>query len=342
MSRVQQARGNLRRAATACAQIVAQGGQAPILALAHYDLCKLHYEWNDLVAAGEHARQGIELSRRGASPDFVVRGHATLALVQQAQGEPAAARVLLQEASRQLDRPGLTPGARLHYLAHHLAASLAQGDLDQAAFLAEGAPTLEQSGSFPGYLDLALAQARLLLAQGRREAAWDQLATLLERAGRSGWQSIVVQARALQALAAPTPREALLHLREALALAEPEGYVRTFVDLGEPMAEWLSQLGTAPAYASALLPAFPAGTRQHEIPRNPTLWPAQPLVEPLSERELEVLSLLAAGQMRREIAQELSVSVNTVKAHLKGIYGKLDVHDRRAAVAKARELGLLP
>jgi LuxR family maltose regulon positive regulatory protein len=96
----------------------------------------------------------------------------------------------------------------------------------------------------------------------------------------------------------------------------------------------------APAYARVLLEAFDAEPRAAS-PRTAPFPPTQPQIEPLSERELEVLSLLAEGKMRHEIAQELTVSVNTVKAHLKGIYGKLDVHDRREAVARARELGLL-
>jgi LuxR family maltose regulon positive regulatory protein len=192
---------------------------------------------------------------------------------------------------------------------------------------------------------LALARARVLLAQGRREAAQEQLAALRERAAHLGWQSTVVRTRVLQALAAPTHDEARAILVEALALAEPEGYVRAFLDLGAPMRALIAQVvageqDAAPAYARLLLQAFDA--EQAAAPRTGlTPPPAQPQIEPLSERELEVLSLLAEGKMRQEIAQELTISVNTVKAHLKGIYGKLDVHNRREAVTRARALGLL-
>ena len=127
LSRVQQARGKLRRAASAYREIVAQGGHMPIVALAHYDLCKLHYEWNDLAAASSHARQGIELSRRSASPEFEVRGHALLARVEQAQGQAAAAQASLQAAGQLIERPDLTPVARLHYLTQQISSTWRKG-----------------------------------------------------------------------------------------------------------------------------------------------------------------------------------------------------------------------
>ena len=343
--RVLEARGRLRQAGAAFRQIAEQGGRLPIVALAHYDLARLYYEWNDLDASGDHAQMGIELSRRGGSPEFLVRGQTTLALIRQAQDRPAAAQALLREAGEQVDPPDLTPASRLHLLALQISVSLAQGDLDQAAYFAGQAPELEEAGSVPGYLVLALARARVSLAQGRRKAAWEQLAALRKTAAHLGWQSAVVRTRTVQALVAPTPGEARAILAEALALAEPEGYTRAFVDLGAPMRDMIAQLVTreqdaAPAYARMLLNAFGLGKAVSPRTALPSP-PAQPQIEALSERELEVLSLLAEDNMRHEIAQALTVSVNTVKAHLKSIYGKLDVHDRREAVARARELGLL-
>jgi LuxR family maltose regulon positive regulatory protein len=147
----------------------------------------------------------------------------------------------------------------------------------------------------------------------------------------------VIETRALQALAAPTVDEALASLADGLVLAELEGYVRTFVDKGEPMAELVRKAagrGLAPAYARRLLKAF----TDSPIPDIPV---EQLLIEPLSERELEVVARLAEGLTYREIAQVLFVSLNTVKTHLKSIYGKLGVHDRREAVARAEELDLV-
>jgi len=164
---------------------------------------------------------------------------------------------------------------------------------------------------------------------------------------RAGWQYGVVEVRALQALAAPTPA-ALAFLTDALTLAQPEGYIRTFVDKGEPMATLLREAmaqGIAPDYVAKLLAAFKAkaGERGHpgKAPTSSAPPSAQPLVEPLSDRELDVLRLLADGQTNDEIAHALCVSVNTVKTHLKNIYGKLGVSSRRQAAAQAKQLGLV-
>jgi LuxR family maltose regulon positive regulatory protein len=156
-------------------------------------------------------------------------------------------------------------------------------------------------------------------------------------ASQADWQSTLTQTRALQALAAPTPEQALYFLTEALTYAESENYVRTFVDAGEPMAALLREAATqgiAPEYVRRLLAAF---SRPPAPPRPLT----QPLIEPLSDRELEVLHLLVEGQTNQEIAHKLCVSVNTVKTHLKNIYGKLGVNNRREAIAKARKLDLV-
>jgi len=353
LTRVQQASGRLREAASSYREIVAHGGYIPVVALAHYDLCRLHYEWNDLTAADSYARQGIELSQRSASPEFEVRGHALLARIEQARGQYTAAQASLQAAGQLIERAALTPSTCLTYLTQRILVLLAQGNLDGAAEI-EPAPGCGQDGSLSGSMHLALARVRLQLALRHREDAWDQLCALHETATRSGWQSIAVHVRALQALAAPTPNEARVLLQEALDLAAPEGYARTFVDLGRPMAELLSHVllerqadsRTATqeatlAYTRRLLAAFPPEMAPQDAPTKPVSQSAQPLVEPLSERELQVLLLLAEGRTRQEIAQALYVSVNTVKAHLKSIYGKLSVHSRRKAVAKARELSLL-
>jgi LuxR family maltose regulon positive regulatory protein len=125
-------------------------------------------------------------------------------------------------------------------------------------------------------------------------------------------------------------------LERALALAEPEGYVRVFVDEGPPMAALLEEAAKrriAPGYARRLLTAF--GPAEVSAPVE------QPLIEPLSERELDVLRLLATDLGGPEIARELVVSLNTVRTHTKSIYGKLGVNNRRAAVRRAEELALL-
>ena len=337
LSRIQTARGQSRHAAESYRQMIEKGGQLPIVGLAHYDLGRLSYEWNDLETAADHLQRGIEIVRRSGSVEFEAGGYAALAFIKQAQGDSAAAQAALQIADQLLESPGIPPSTRLYTLASHVAVALGQGDLDAASRVVERFPKLEEAGSFPDYLLLMLAQARVLLAQGQRAAAMEHLETLHAIASQSGWQSTVTQACALQALAAPTPEEAHAFLTEALTLAEPEGYVRTFVDAGEPMAELLREAAArkvAPDYVKKLLRAF----EPSEAP-PPTV--AQPLIEPLSDRELDVLRLLADGQTNQEIALTLFISVNTVKTHLKNIYGKLGVNNRREATVQAKKLGLI-
>jgi LuxR family maltose regulon positive regulatory protein len=137
--------------------------------------------------------------------------------------------------------------------------------------------------------------------------------------------------------------DALATLGRALALSEPEGYARTYLDEGAPMARLLYQAaerGVAVDYAGRLLAAFAAEKLPHEVTGEPAASPSPP-VEPLSERELEVLRLIAEGLANREIAERLYISLSTVKSHAASIYGKLDVHKRTEAVARAHMWGIL-
>jgi LuxR family maltose regulon positive regulatory protein len=201
-------------------------------------------------------------------------------------------------------------------------------------------PPLDQVETLPDYLLLSSTQAQWLLTQGQPAACAELLAARYEKASRAGVQQALVETRALQALAAPTHAEALSFLNEALMLAEPEGYIRTFVDLGEPMAALLREAAAhrlAIEYIGRLLAAFRQAERKgHTAPPY-----VQPLVEPLSEREIEVLRLVAAGLSNSEIAKQLIVSPGTVKSHVHNIYGKLEAHNRAHAVARARELHLI-
>jgi LuxR family maltose regulon positive regulatory protein len=131
-------------------------------------------------------------------------------------------------------------------------------------------------------------------------------------------------------------------LGDALALAEPGGFIRTFVDEGLPMAQLLSEAaarGIMPDYSGKLLAIFQAEAQQSEA--KSSLPTAQPLIEPLSERELNVLRLIAQGLSNHEISERLFLALSTVKGHNQKIFDKLQVQRRTEAVARARDLGLL-
>ena len=319
--------------------------------MAHIDLARLLYEWNDLEAAAQQAQHGIEFSRRGGHAEIVLASYRTLALIKQAQGDAIAAQTALQESVHLAAQPGLSPSAHWHELAYRVQIVLLGDDRTTCAQLIDQYPPLDQVETLPDYLLLSATYARWLLTQGQRAACLDVLAARYEKANRAGALQAHVETRALQALAAATHDEALSFLHEALTLAEPEGYVRTFLDLGEPMRLLLLRMkaedGRMKSYVDTLLAAFPTQEELHPSHRTAHAQRVhvslilQPLVEPLTERELEILRLLPSELSTRELAEQLVVSINTIKTQLKSIYAKLDAHSREEAVEKARALNLL-
>jgi LuxR family maltose regulon positive regulatory protein len=184
-----------------------------------------------------------------------------------------------------------------------------------------------------------LILARLYLAQGQPEQAVRLLAQVISLAEAEGRLAIAIEGLILLAVAQSKLDilQAIQSLQQALTLAEPEGYIRSFVDGGEALVDLLRRVAAqerAPDYIHKLLRAF---TRKEEAPALGS----QPLVEPLSERELEVLRLIASGRSNQEIAQALMIGVSTVKWHINNIYSKLGVRSRTQALVRARELNLL-
>jgi LuxR family maltose regulon positive regulatory protein len=193
-----------------------------------------------------------------------------------------------------------------------------------------------------------IVRARLHLAQRQPDQARSVLGPLLEAAERQGRGRSVIELLALLALAhqaAGDQAGALAMVDRALAKAEPEGYVRLFVDEGEPMARLLSQvMGENRAYAERLLDAFPTEGKRRSLGGTeaaPAAPGPAPLVEPLTERELDILRLMAAGLSNREIGEKLYLAPGTIKGYTYSLFGKLAVHSRTQAAARARELGLL-
>jgi LuxR family maltose regulon positive regulatory protein len=188
--------------------------------------------------------------------------------------------------------------------------------------------------------------ARLLTAQGQLDEAIRILVWLQEAANAGGRTSSMIESLILQAIALQARKDtdqAMDVLLQALSLAEPEGFIRIFVDEGPPMAHLLYEAaahGIVPDYVQRLLVAFNIDEPE-QTDTSKTQVPTSELVEPLSERELEVLQLLAEGLTNPEIAARLFLSLNTVKVHTRNIYGKLGAHNRTQAVAQARALGIL-
>jgi LuxR family maltose regulon positive regulatory protein len=267
-----------------------------------------------------------------------------MARINEAQGDLDGALDLLHEAERLYIvsfNPNVRPMAALKTRIW-----VAQGKLAVAlAWAQEQELSVEDDLSYLREFE-HITLAMLFIAQHRNEReepsihqAVGLLERLLKAAEEGGRTGSLIEILVLQALAHQAQGDippALVPLERALALAEPEGYVRIFVDEGPPMAALLREAakhGTAPNYVGQLLTAF--GKAEGPTPV------AQLLIEPLSERELEVLRLLGSELNGPEIARELMVSLNTMRTHTKNIYSKLGVNNRRAAVRRAEELDLL-
>ncbi len=339
------AQGKLHQAADSCRHAIGLAEQSPAMAGNYITLGALLYEWNELEAAIKHVLKGIELSQLSGNLEFQSGGYRMLARIRIARNDATAAYSALQKADEFYRDKKVSPldGARTAacYVLINLAQSNISAALDWAARITEEV----DSSSF--YPRLYLTQARLLLAQGNKRTASEQLAEKYEIAVQSGLQYGVVETRAMQALAASTPAEALAFLADALELAQPEGYIRTFIDKGEPMAELLNQAasqGITVNYVSRLLSAFKVEKETKAktgISYSSPDTAIQTLTEPLSERELEVLRLLVAGLSNREISKRLIVSIGTVKTHVHNILNKMNVSNRTQATTRARELNLI-
>jgi LuxR family maltose regulon positive regulatory protein len=333
----------------------AQGRRLPIAEEALIGLGELRREWNDLETASRCALEGIELAHRWRWPAAIV-GYIALARVRQAQENAGEANALMEEARQLAIQYKTTDMDDLGVAMYQAQLWVVQGDLEAAGRWAKERgldqaidPTeLDRQDDYVSFHIRKyeyLVLARILIAQGRPDKVLLFLEALLARMEQQGRTRLVIETALLKALALQVQgdiAQALTALERALSLAEPAGFVRIFVDEGPSMAHLLHEAaarGVAPEYVARLLAAFP----QLESPMQHAPRPAERshMVEPLSERELEVLRLLASGLSNPEIARKLYVAVSTVRSHTKSIYGKLNAHSRWEAVQQARELGLL-
>jgi ATP/maltotriose-dependent transcriptional regulator MalT len=304
----------------------------PIACEAHLNLGRICYEWNELEAAFEHGQQSLYLARQfDRVIDRFVLCEVFLARLKLAQGDVDGAAALLAEAAQSARQQNF-----VHRLPDVAAAQvltlLRQGNLAAAAHLAQAH-------------ELPLSQARVHLAQGNTSAALAVLEAWRRHVESRGWEDERLKVLVLQAVALQIHGDkdkAMQLLGDALALAAPGGFIRLFVDEGRPMAHLLSEVATQgimPDYTGKLLAVFEAEEQKSENDSSPPT--AQPLLEPLSPRELEVLQLMAQGRSNQEISEQLFLALSTVKGHNRNIFGKLQVQRRTEAIARARELGLL-
>jgi LuxR family maltose regulon positive regulatory protein len=333
LARILASQGKLHQAAVTCEKIIQATGQIPLVCLAHYDLTTIHLEWNDLAKAMEHFEKGFTLAQHSGNLEFIQAGHLLRGILALARGETTAALAALSEAEAQAREFPAVIRSRTAAFGVYLA--LARGD---AQMLSDWELQVEAEVDFHSfYRFMGLTKARLLLARGKKDEAAEVLKVIYEAAARLDWGYGKIVVRILQSLAAKTSDEAIHFITDALRLGRADGYVRSFVDAGKGIIVILQEAvrrGVEPEYVSGLLAAMGITARvgTHRM---------DALVEPLSEREIEVLRLVAAGLSNREIAEKLVISPGTAKTHIHNLCGKMGASNRTEAAMKARELGLV-
>lgn len=344
--------GDLQAIPRAAAHLLAVGEthqRRESLGWAHYLLSSVAYQRNDLAAAEAHAR-AVESMRYAGRPMIYLQSVFICSSICQARGQPDQAQQQIDLAFdflRETRSEGLVP------LAQAFQAELAarQGDLGAARHWATTIGPFLPLGLMPYFYAPQLTLPKILLAQdtpASRKQAGEALSRLHDFVTATHNTRFTIEVLALQALLHETQgdeRTALALLEQAVALAEPGGFIRLFVDLGPRQASLLTrlrQMGVAPSYTCQILQAFGESTPTAPL-RNAAASARDRMegVEPLTPRECEVLALLAQQLTNKEIAQALVISPLTAKRHVSTIFNKLQVNRRRDAVAKAVRLGLL-
>jgi LuxR family maltose regulon positive regulatory protein len=352
-ARVQAERGRLRAAEDelrrALGFVREQGVELlPAAGLAHVGMGIILYERDDLDEAEQELTRGVELAERIREVSNLVRGYVTLSRVKRARGDEEDALRLARAAERVARDAGASPEISIA-VSWMVRLRLALGDLAGAVALErESAQDADPPSDASRVLD-RLTSARLLHARGRHGDALELLEALRVPTEAAGRTDRVIEILVLQTLAlwARNEKESAVGiLARALALAEPEGYVRTFADEETATGDLLSaalevRRRGRPVAADQVSAPYLAGlqaalARGRAGPEADGRLPELP-----SEREMEVLALVAAGKSNTDIAEKLFVSTSTVKTHINNLYRKLGTRSRTQAVARAREMNLL-
>jgi len=326
---------------------------APVLRGAadmYVGMSALHREHNDLKTATQCLLTSQALGELAGLEQNPYRMRAALARIREAQGDLDGALDLLDQAER-LYNGAFSPNVR-PVATRKTRVWVTQGRLGEALGWAhEQGLSIENELSYLREFD-HITLARVLLARYQSDRADDSISgglglleRLLRAAEEGGRMGSVIEILILQALAYHAQGNlpaALLPLQRALALAEPEGYVRMFLDEGPSMMQLLREASARkimPDYSDKLLAAFEAEQQKSED--KPDLSPTEPLIDPLSQREIKILQLIAQGLSNREIGERLFLALDTIKGHNRKIFDKLQVQSRTEAIARARDLGLL-
>jgi LuxR family maltose regulon positive regulatory protein len=319
----------------------------------HVGMSDLYREYNDLNTAEQHLLKSKELGELNWLPKNPYRWRVAMARIHEAHGDLDGALDLLNEAEP-LYLSDFSPNAR-PVQALKARVWIKQGGLEKAlAWARERKLSVEEEPSYLQEFE-QITFVRVLLSQYQRDHienslnnAMGLLERLLKAAEEGGRMGSVIEILILQALAHQMQKDipaALLSLEHAMKLAETEGYIRIFVDEGANLATLLCDAlakGIMPGYTAKLLSAFDAERKGIGEETPPSASPASSsLIEPLSQRELDILRLFKTELSGPEIAQELVIALSTVRTHTKSIYSKLNVNSRRAAVKRALELGLI-
>jgi LuxR family maltose regulon positive regulatory protein len=314
----------------------------PLTGWVYIRLAELHYEWNELAEAREHLARGLERAELGDDIRAMIAGYLIGGQLKLTDGDLDSAAAYLEQA-----RPLVEQAQFSHWISRferfQLTLWLAQDRLRTAVIWSDQMLADQMLTERPESEGAQLAIAYVLIIKGdplSLERALALLKALLQTAQDEDLLGIQIESLLLQALAQwhlSEQLKAMTSLERALRLAEPEGYIRRFADYGLDLARLLQEAQARkvmPGYVETLLSAF-GSDMSSPIPDQ------QVLPEPLTKREEEILELIAAGLTNPEIAETLVISPGTVKKHAGHIYGKLGVHSRTEAAARARELDLL-
>jgi LuxR family transcriptional regulator, maltose regulon positive regulatory protein len=342
--------GDLRQAETCCRQALAQleGSRArtPAASMLLMALAAILYEQNQLDHVEYNIEQAIDLAKKGGLGLTLTHSNYQVMRfwIRMDLGDRAGAQEILEQIDASLSFSHQQwERRRLNQQSNRARLALAIGDLPRASAWARDYERMGATQFHREEIDLDLA--RIYLAEGQAEKAIRLLNRLLVSSQQNGRGHQELEIRILLAKACAQldqHNEARAHLQHAVEMAAPQGYVRPFIGEGEAIQTLLREIGKPGLpfpvldFINLLLGSFPSPQ-----PAQSKASVHQPLIDPLTERELEVLHYLAEGQTIADIAHKLYLSPNTLKAHTNTIYSKLDVHSRLQAVNKACELGLL-